>query len=122
MKADKAPIAILSEYADFANIFSTNLAAKFLKYIGINDHAINLVDRQQPVYGPIHTLGPIELETLKTYIKTNLVKGFIKLFKLLISAFILCVWKPDGSFWLCDNYQKLNNFIIKNRYLLLLIG
>ena len=44
---------------------------------GINKHAIKLQDGKQPPYGPIYSLGPMELETLKTYIETHLKTGFI---------------------------------------------
>ena len=64
----------------------------------------------------------MELETLKTYIETNLANDLIRSFKLPASAPILFDRKLDGSFWLCINYQGLNNPTIKNRYLLLLIG
>ena len=37
-------------------------------------------------------------------------------------ALILFVRKPNGSLWLCVDYQGLNNLIIKNRYLFSLIG
>ena len=37
-----------------------------------------LVDSQQPPYGPIYSLGPIELEILKAYIETNLANGFMR--------------------------------------------
>ena len=54
--AKKAPTKVLNEYADFADIFSLDLAAKLLEHTGINDHAIELVDGQQPPYGPIYSL------------------------------------------------------------------
>lgn len=47
----------------------------------INNHAIKLVDGQQLPYGPIYSLEPLELETLKAYIETNLANEFIKLSK-----------------------------------------
>ena len=39
---------------------------------GINKHAIKLVEGKQLPYGPIYDLGPVELETLKAYIKPYL--------------------------------------------------
>ena len=42
--AKKVPIKIADEYVDFANIFSLDLASKLLKYTGIIDHTIKLVD------------------------------------------------------------------------------
>ena len=92
------------------------------EHTGINKHAIKLEDGKQPSYGPIYSLNLVELKTLKTYIKTNLANSFIQPLKSPISAPILFVYKLDGSFRLCIDYQGLNNLTIKNRYLLLLIG
>lgn len=121
MKANKALIFIPSKYADFTDVFSKDQVAKLSKYIGINNHAIDLLKSQQLVYEPIYSLGPMELETLKTYIKTNLANGFIKPSKFLVNTRILFVQKLDGSLCLCINYQGLKNLTIKNWYILLLI-
>ena len=119
--ANEALTSIPPEYSDFANVFSLELASKLSKHTGINDHAIELVDDQQPSYVPIYSLGPVELEILKTYIKTNLANGFIKFFKSLARASILFDKKSNGSFQICVDYQGLNNLTIKNRYLLPLV-
>lgn len=75
-KVDEAFIAILSEYADFLDIFSLDLTVKLQEHTGINNHVIKLIDDKPPPYGSIYSLGPVELETLKTYIKTNLINSF----------------------------------------------
>ena len=62
------------------------------------------------------------METLKTYIETNLANGFIRLSKSPAGAPILFDRKPDGSLRLCVDYRGLNNITIKNRYPLPLIG
>ena len=85
----KAPTKVPDKYIHFANIFSPDLASKQPKYTGINNHAIELVDGQQLFYGPIYSPGPVEVETLKAYIKTNLVNGFIRPSKSLASIPIL---------------------------------
>lgn len=113
---DEAPVTVPIEYFDFADIFSPESVAEPPEHTKINDHLIELIDNWQPSYGPIYNLGPVELETLKTYIKANLANGFTCLSKSLIGAPILFVWKPDASLWLWVNYQGLNNFTIKNRY------
>ena len=71
---------------------------------GMNEHAIELEEGKQPPFGPIYSLGSVELETLKTYIKTNLANDFIRPSKFLARAPILFDRKPDGSFRLCVNY------------------
>ena len=76
--AEKALTKVLDKYADFANVFSLDLASKLSEHTGINKHAIELVDGQQLLYRPIYSLGPMELETLKAYIETNLANGFIR--------------------------------------------
>lgn len=44
LKADKAPIAIPNEYANFVQVFLPDLIAELLEYTMINDHVINLID------------------------------------------------------------------------------
>ena len=123
MIAEEAPTKVFVKYLDFANVFSPDLASELPKHSKINDHAIKLIDScQQPPYGSIYSLGPVELETLKAYIKTNLANGFIRPSKSPASAPILFNRKSDGFLWLCIDYQGLNNLTIKNRYPLLLIG
>ena len=64
----------------------------------------------------------MELETLKAYIKNNLVNGFIEPFKSPAKAPILFNKKSDGSLRLYVDYHGLKNLTIKNRYPLLLVG
>ena len=64
----------------------------------------------------------MELETLKTYIKTHLKIGFIQPLKSPAIAPILFDKKPDGSFRLYVEYWGFNNLIIKNRYIPSLIS
>ena len=112
--AKEAPIKIFAKYLDFVHVFFLDLAFKLLEHIKINNHAIKQVNNQQPPYGPIYSLGPIELETLKAYIKTNLANGFIRLSKSPVGAPILFKRKSDGSLRLYVNYQDFNNLTIKN--------
>ncbi len=65
---DKALTKIPAEYSDYVDIFSTNLVMELLENTGMNEYTIELVEGKQPPYGPIYTLSPLELETLKTYI------------------------------------------------------
>ena len=122
LKQDKAPIKVWPKYANYADVFSFNLAIELPKNTGIKEHAIELQDSKQPLYRPIYSLGPVKLETLKTYNETHLKIGFIRPFKSPAGAPILFDKKPDSSFWLYINYQVFKNLPIKNRYPLVPIG
>ena len=72
-KEVKIPI----KYLDFSDVFLKEKALILPKVTKLNQQAIKLQKCQQPPYVPIYSLGPVELETLKTYIKTNLVNDLI---------------------------------------------
>ena len=119
---DKAPIEIPAEYSNYSDIFSMENAVELPENTAMNKYAIKLEKGKQPPFGPIYSLGLVELETLKTYIETNLANGFIYPSKSPAGAPILFDKKPDGSFCLYVDYWSLNNITIKNQYLLPLIG
>ena len=120
--AKKAQLALLLakkvtvpiEYLDFADVFLEKSANILPERIGANEHAIKLEEDKEPSYGPIHSLGPVEFETLKTYIETNLANNFIWTLKSQASAPILFVHKLNSRYCLCVNYRGLNNLTIKN--------
>ncbi len=122
LKTDEAPVKVPSEYVDFVDVFSPKLAAELPKHTEINDHATKLVDDRQPLYGPIYSLGPVELEILKAYIENNLASDFIRPSKSPTEAPILFDKEPNSSLRLCMDYRGLNNLTIKNRYPLPLVG
>ena len=114
-------IKIPNKYLDFTNVFLERKALVLSEHIKLNEYIIDLKDGKQLLYGPIYSLGPVELETLKIYIKIYLKTRFIRPFKSPAIVPILFDKKPDGSLRLCVNYQGLNNLMIKNRCLLPLI-
>ena len=122
LKIDEASSKVPCKYADFADVFLLKLATEFPKYIRINNPTIKLVDDWQPPYNLIYSLGPLELETLKAYIKNNLANDFIRLSKSFARTSIFFDKKPNSCLRLCVDYWGLNNLTIKNRYLLPLIG
>ena len=119
---NEAPTKVLAEYSDYSNVFLAENIAELPENTRINEYAIELEEGKQPLFGLIYSLGPVELETLKTYIKINLANGFIRPSKSPAGAPILFDRKPDGSLRLCVDYRGLNNITIKNRYPLPLIG
>ena len=88
----------------------------------MNEYVIKLGKGQQLLFGSIYSLGLIKLETLKTYIETNLANGFIQLSKSPTRVPILFDRKPNESLRFCIDYPGLNNLTIKNQYPLPLIG
>ena len=108
-------VTVPAEYLNFADVFSKELAEVLPERTGMNEHAIELEDGKQPPYEPIYSLNAVELKTLKTYIKINLVNGFIQPLKSPAGAPILFVCKPNGNLRLYVDYRGLNNLTIKNR-------
>ena len=101
---NKASTAIPAKYSDYNNIFSAENAVELPENTRMNEHTIKLEEDNQLLFRPIYSLGPIELETLKTYIKTNLANSFIYFSKSPTGAHILFDKKPNRSFRLCINY------------------
>lgn len=119
---DEASIIDFAKYSNYSNILWVKNTAELLEYTRINNYTIKQKESNKPPFGSIYSLEPIELKTLKTYIKTMLANGVIWPFKCPTKAFILFNWKPERNFYLCVNYRGLNKLIIKNWYLLQLIG
>ena len=118
----KALTEVPAEYPNYSNIFLAENAAELLENTGINEHAIELKESKQLPFGLIYSMEPVELKTFKTYIKTNLANGFIRLFKSSAGAPIFFNKKLDKSFRLCVDFRGFSNITIKNQYLLPLIG
>ena len=112
LKADKIFTKVLSKYADFADIFLSKLAIELPKHMESYNHTIELMDNSQLLYSLIYSLRPVELETLKAYVKNNLTNSFIRLFKSPIGASIFFDRKSDNSLRLYMDYQGLNNLTI----------
>ena len=113
--AEKTPTRVLSKYSDYADVFLFDFAIELSENTGMNEYAIELEEGKQPPYGSIYSLEPMELETLKTYIKIHLKTGFIQPSKSPAGARIFFDWKQNENIHLYIHYQSLNNFTIKNR-------
>ena len=101
---DKASIEVSTEYSDYSNIFSAENTAELSKNTGMNNYAIKLEKGKQSLFGPIYSLRPVELETLKTYIQINPANGFIWSSKSPIRAPIFFNKKLDRSLCLYVDY------------------
>ena len=119
---NKAFTEVLAKYSDYSDVFLAEYVVKLPENTGMNEHAIELEEGKQPLFGPIYSLELVKIEILKTYIKTNLANGFIRLSKFPTEALILFNRKPNRSLHLCVDYRGFNNLTIKTQYPLLLIG
>ena len=116
LKQNEAPTKAPAKYPVFLDVFSEKEALVLPERTNLNEHAIKLEDDKQPPYGPIYSLSPVELETLKAYIKTHLKTRFLRPFKSPIRVFILFDKKPNSSLCLYVDYWDWNNLTIKNQY------
>ena len=66
LKQNEAPTKVSSKYANYANVLSFHLAMELLENTGINKQIMKLEKGKQPPYRSIYSLGPMELEILKT--------------------------------------------------------
>ena len=120
-KTDPDMAQIPEEYHEFADVFNKENSDQLPPHRPY-DHAIPLQEGTTPPFGPIYSLSPSELQTLREYIDENLRRGFIRHSQSPAAAPILFVKKADGSLRLCVDYRGLNKITIKNRYPLPLIG
>ena len=70
-------VMISDKYLDFANIFLEEKTLVLPEHTKLSEYIISLDNSKQPSYGPIYSLFPIKLKTIKTYNETYLKTGFI---------------------------------------------
>ena len=110
-----------SQYADFADVFSGDLAGRIALH-SEHDHAIDLEAGKMPPQLLIYNLSQKELQILYEYLDNTLAKGQVRPSKSPSGAPILFVLKKDRSMRLYVDYYRLNRITIKNRYPLPLIS
>ncbi|KAF8639122.1 hypothetical protein AX16_010367, partial [Volvariella volvacea WC 439] len=85
------------------------------------DHHIDLKPDFVPKDCKIYPLPPLHQIELDTFLKENLRKGYIHPSKSPMASPFSFIRKKDEGLRLCQDYRKLNEGTIKNRYLLPLI-
>jgi len=86
------------------------------------DHAIDVKEGFMPRKGKIYPLSREEREEVREFVKEQLKKGYIRLSKSLQMAPVFFVGKKDGKKRMVQDYQYLNEWIVKNNYPLPLIS
>ena len=108
-------------YYQFQKLFEPKTAAELLMHSPY-DHAIDLLPRTAPPWGPVYSLSETELTALREYLEMMLASRKIRPSMFSTGTLILFVPKPYGrGLRLCVNYQGLNKITVKNYYLLLLM-
>ena len=114
--------SISDEYWDFAKLFAEETPEETLLTHQSWDHKILIIEDKTLEKIVIYLLSSEKLKTLWMYLDENLKKGFIRKSQSSAEYSILFVSKKNEKLWLCVDYRRLNNIIVKNSYLLSLIS
>src|SRR5258708_1393228 len=112
---------IPERYKDFADVFSEEAFAH-LPPCKAWDHAIDLHHDAKLPRGRTFPLSPAEQKELDEFLRENLANGCICPSKSPIRAPVFFIKKKEGSLCLVQDYQKLNEIMVKNSYLLPLVS
>ena len=115
-------VSLPTAYAEFADVFSKESAAKLPEANSKVRHSIVIEPDKQIPHGRIYPLSANELRVLRDYLDTNLASGRIRRSESPAGAPILFVQKKDGTLRLCVDYRALNSVTVKNRHPLPLIS
>jgi hypothetical protein len=81
------------------------------------DHTIDLkLDAPETLQSKVYPMPVNEQEELDHFLEENLWKGYITLSKSPMSSPVFFIKKKDGKLQLIQDYQKLNDIMIKNCY------
>jgi len=86
------------------------------------DHTIDVKERFMLRKGKVYPLSREEREEVREFVKEHLRKGYIRLSKSSQMAPVFFVGKKDRKKRMVQNYQYLNEWMIKNNYPLPLIS
>jgi len=112
---------IPTEYRHYHKVFSEEAVQCFLES-RIWDHAIELKpDAPSTLPGKIYALLQLELQELQKFVKEHLAKGYIQPSKSLYAAPFFFIKKKDRKLHPVQDYRRLNEWTICNRYPLPLI-
>jgi len=112
---------IPKEYRRHHKVFSEEATQRFPES-HIWDHAIELKPgAPSTLPGKIYALSQLELQELAKFVKEHLAKGYIRPSKSPYAAPFFFIKKKDGKLRPVQDYRRLNEWTIHNRYPLPLI-
>lgn len=109
------------EYRRHAHVFSEAESNRLPEHKSY-DHMIELVPEAKGFHAKVYPLSQPEQIELDKFIQENLEKGYIRPSKSPMSSPFFFVKKKDGKLRPVQDYRKLNDVTIKNRYPLPLIS
>ena len=116
------PKGIPWQYRDYKSMHNGQYAEEIPPHRSF-DHTIDMVERKEPLWGPIYALSEKKLGVLREFLGTMLKSGKIRPNKSPAGAPILFVPKDHGQgLRLCVDYRGLNKVAILNRYPLSLVN
>ena len=86
------------------------------------DHAIDLKPGFQPKKGKIYPLSLDEQKEVQDFLSAQLEKGYIRPSKSLQTSPVFFIAKKDGKKCMVQDYHHINDWTVKNNYLLPLIS
>ena len=109
-------------YRKFKQVFSEE-ASERLPTHKPWDHAIELIPgAPETMRTKVYPMSPNEQEELDRFLQDNLRKGYIRPSKSPLASPVFFVKKKDGKLRFVQDYRKLNEFTVKNRYPLPLVA
>jgi len=104
------------QYQQYAKVFSENESERLPSHKPY-DHAINLKpEALETIRLKVYLMPLNEQEELDRFLKENVQKGYIVPSKSPIASPVFFIKKKDGKLHLVQDYRKLNEYTIKNRY------
>jgi hypothetical protein len=104
------------QYRDFSKVFSEAESDQLPQHQPW-DHTIDLKpDAPETQRLKVYPMPVNEQAELDRFIHENLEKGYIVPSKSLMASPVFFIKNKDGKLWLIQDYRKLNDITVKNRY------
>ena len=104
------------EYRQYSKVFSEEASERLPKHKP-TDHPINLKpDAPETIRSKNYDMPVTEQAALKEFIEDNLRKGYIRPSESPMASPVFFIKKKDGKLRLIQDYRKLNDITVKNRY------
>ncbi|KAJ3529572.1 hypothetical protein NMY22_g8944 [Coprinellus aureogranulatus] len=109
-------------YRQHAHVFFEK-ESKWLPKHQLWDHAIDFLPNAPPTLRTkVYPMSPNEQQELIRFLEENLQKGYIRPSKSPLASPMFFVKKKDGKLRFVQDYRKLNEITVKNRYPLPLVS